>query len=63
MESKQLRGRIYDDITQCVGDTPLIRMRRVVGDAQATVAAKLENFNPLWCGRLFSLATTASVPS
>lgn len=48
MESKQLRGRIYDDITQCVGDTPLIRMRRVVGDAKATVAAKLENFNPLW---------------
>jgi len=48
MESKQLRGKIYDDITQCVGDTPLIRMRRVVGDAKATVAAKLENFNPLW---------------
>ncbi len=48
MESYQLRGRIYDDITQCVGNTPLIRMRRVVGDAKATVAAKLENFNPLW---------------
>jgi len=48
MESNQMRGRIYDDITQCVGDTPLIRMRRVVGDAKATVAAKMENFNPLW---------------
>lgn len=48
MESNLLRGRIYDDITQCVGNTPLIRMRRVVGDAKATVAAKLENFNPLW---------------
>lgn len=48
MESKQLRGKIYDDITQCVGDTPLIKLRRVVGDAKATVAAKLENFNPLW---------------
>ncbi|MFO0842919.1 MAG: cysteine synthase A [Gemmataceae bacterium] len=42
------RGRIYDDITQCVGQTPLIRLRRVVGDAKATVVGKLENFNPLW---------------
>src|SRR5271167_114913 len=42
------RGRIYDDITQTVGNTPLIRLRRIVGDAKATVAAKLENFNPLW---------------
>jgi cysteine synthase A len=42
------RGRIYDDITQTVGNTPLIRLRRVVGEAKATVAAKLENFNPLW---------------
>ncbi len=42
------RGRIYDDITQCVGNTPLIRLRRVVGDAKATVVGKLENFNPLW---------------
>src|SRR5438309_7689506 len=42
------RGKIYDDITQAIGHTPLIRLRRVVGDAKATVAAKLENFNPLW---------------
>src|ERR1700682_6184255 len=42
------RGRIYDDITQCIGDTPLIKLRRVVGDAKATVVAKLESFNPLW---------------
>src|SRR4051794_8003303 len=42
------RGRIYDDITQCIGHTPLVRLRRVVGDAKATVAAKMENFNPLW---------------
>src|SRR5438034_6730630 len=42
------RGRIYDDITQCIGHTPLIRLRRVVGDAKATVAAKMESFNPLW---------------
>src|SRR5271170_6837752 len=42
------RGRIYDDITQTVGGTPLVRLRRVTGDAKATVVGKLENFNPLW---------------
>jgi cysteine synthase len=42
------RGRIYDDITQTVGNTPLIRLRRVVDAAKATVVGKLENFNPLW---------------
>ncbi|MFO0875934.1 MAG: cysteine synthase A [Gemmataceae bacterium] len=42
------RGRIYDDITQCVGNTPLIRLQRVAGGAKATVVGKLENFNPLW---------------
>jgi cysteine synthase A len=42
------RGRIYDDITQVIGHTPLVRLRRVVGDSPATVAAKLESFNPLW---------------
>ena len=42
------RGKIYDDITQAIGHTPLIRLRRVVGDAKATVVAKLESFNPLW---------------
>jgi len=42
------RGRIYDSITQCIGHTPLIKLNRVVGDAKATVVAKMENFNPLW---------------
>src|SRR5512136_2767393 len=42
------RGRIYDDITQTIGHTPLIRLSRVVGDAKGTVVAKMENFNPLW---------------
>src|SRR5207344_1195470 len=30
------------------GNTPLVKLRRVVGDAKATIAAKLESFNPLW---------------
>src|SRR5262249_13505924 len=42
------RGRIYDDITQTIGGTPLVKLRGVVGDAGATVVGKLENFNPLW---------------
>ena len=42
------RGRIYDDITQCIGNTPLIKLRRVVGNAKAIVVAKAECFNPLW---------------
>jgi cysteine synthase A len=42
------RGKVYDDITQTIGHTPLVRLRRVVGDAKATVVGKLENFNPLW---------------
>lgn len=45
---ESFRGKIYEDITQCVGNTPLIKLRRVVGDAKATVVGKLENFNPLW---------------
>ena len=42
------RGRIYDDITQTIGNTPLIRLRRVTQGCHAEVVAKLESFNPLW---------------
>ncbi|MEX2138121.1 MAG: cysteine synthase A [Pirellulales bacterium] len=37
-----------EEITQCVGNTPLVRLRRVTEGCVATVAAKLENLNPLW---------------
>ena len=39
-------ARIADDITQLVGNTPLVRVRHLVGDSKATVLAKLEFFNP-----------------
>jgi len=42
------RGKIYEDITQTIGHTPVVRLRRIIGDSKATVVAKLENFNPLW---------------
>ena len=38
--------RIADDITQLVGHTPLVRLRRVTDGAAAQVVAKLESFNP-----------------
>ena len=46
--AERVRGRIYDDITQTIGNTPLIRLRRVSAGCPAEVVAKLENFNPLW---------------
>jgi cysteine synthase A len=46
--AERTRGRIYDDITQTIGNTPLIRLKRVTAGCQAVVVAKLENFNPLW---------------
>jgi cysteine synthase A len=42
------RGKIYDDITQAIGHTPLVRLRRVPGECKATIVGKLENLNPLW---------------
>jgi cysteine synthase len=36
---------IYDDVTKLIGNTPLVRINRVI-QSQATVAAKLEFYNP-----------------
>ncbi len=38
-------GRIYNTITELVGNTPLVRLNRV-NDTHATIVAKLEFFNP-----------------
>jgi cysteine synthase A len=40
-------GRIFDDITRTVGETPLVRINRLSTGTGATVLAKLESFNPL----------------
>jgi cysteine synthase A len=37
---------IYEDITQTIGRTPLVRIRRLI-DGGATVLAKVESFNPM----------------
>ena len=39
-------GRLCNDITETVGNTPLVRINRIIRSA-ATVYAKLEFFNPL----------------
>lgn len=39
-------ARLFDDITQTVGNTPLVRINRII-KAPAAVYAKLEYFNPL----------------
>ena len=38
--------RFANDITELVGNTPLVRLRQVTDGAGAEVAAKLEFFNP-----------------
>jgi cysteine synthase A len=40
-------AQIYDNITQTVGKTPLVKLSRITEGMQATVVAKLESFNPL----------------
>ncbi len=41
------RGLIYDDITQTMGGTPLVRLSRFGADVGAEILAKLEFFNPI----------------
>jgi cysteine synthase A len=40
-------GKIYKDITETVGNTPLVRLNRLTEGVKAEVLAKLESFNPL----------------
>ena len=48
-DAKPGRGRIYDDITQTIGDTPLVRLRKLEAahKVDAEILAKLEFFNPI----------------
>lgn len=40
-------GRIYRDITETVGRTPLVQLNQLTKDSRCVVVAKLESFNPL----------------
>ena len=48
-EAPEFRGRIYKDITETVGATPLVRLNRIPkrDGIKAEILAKLEFFNPL----------------
>jgi cysteine synthase A len=48
-DAKPGRGKIYDNITETIGSTPLVRLHRLAeqAGAKAQVLAKLEFFNPL----------------
>jgi cysteine synthase A len=41
------QGRIFNDITETIGGTPLVRLNRIIPREHATVLAKCEFFNPL----------------
>jgi cysteine synthase A len=45
----EFRGRVYDSITETIGATPLVRVRRLAQEAgaKADILAKCEFFNPL----------------
>ena len=47
--AKPGRGRIYDSITQTIGDTPIVRLDRIAAEkgVKANILAKLEFFNPI----------------
>src|SRR5947209_19349889 len=42
------RGRVFDSITEAIGDTPIVRLRRLpdLHGAKAAIFAKLEFVNP-----------------
>ena len=48
-EHKPGRGRVYNSITETIGDTPLVRMARMpqAAGVKADLLFKLEFFNPL----------------
>ena len=40
-------GRIFEDITKTIGNTPLVKLNRITEGLNAFVLVKIESFNPL----------------
>jgi cystathionine beta-synthase len=38
--------KICNNILETIGNTPMVRLNKIIGDTQATVLAKVETFNP-----------------
>ena len=47
IELPVLTRGIANDITETIGNTPLVRLNRVIDNALSSVVAKLESFNPV----------------
>jgi cysteine synthase len=49
MATGEFRGRVYDSITETIGATPLVRLKRIAAEAgvKADILGKCEFFNPL----------------
>ncbi len=41
-----LRNKIYNNIAELIGDTPMVKLNRLTGENMATIYAKIEFFNP-----------------
>ncbi|UWG98119.1 cysteine synthase A [Dehalobacter sp. DCM] len=39
-------GRIFEELTDLIGGTPLVRLKKVTAGTKASIVAKLESFNP-----------------
>ena len=48
-QAGEFRGRVYDNITETIGATPMIRLKRIAESAGcvADIVGKCEFFNPL----------------
>jgi cysteine synthase A len=42
------RAKVLNNILEAVGNTPMVRLNRIVPEGGATLYAKLESFNPMW---------------
>ena len=38
--------KVYDNILETIGDTPLVKLNKIAADIPAKVYAKVEYFNP-----------------
>jgi cysteine synthase A len=48
MATASIAKGIRGDITRCIGNTPLVQLRKAIDGCVATIAVKMENLNPLW---------------
>ncbi len=44
--ARKARKKIYENILDAIGDTPMVRLNRITRDIKAEVVAKIETFNP-----------------